>query len=304
MDLFTAHVHPEDRYLIDRVVEAAHDVERPIELTYRVVRPDGEVRYVHGVGIHQEQDAAGTVTTRCGIMQDVTDKQLMDRAKDEFLSVVSHELRTPLTAIRAPLLMFASGRLTLDSPVGAGLLELAVNNVERMTRLVNDIFDMERLATGKLSIRPAAADALSLALQAAAAMAETAEAAGVRVTVTGEPQPVLADADRLIQVLTNLLDNAIAFSPSGGEVALGVTRHGQEAWLSVKDQGPGVPQADQATIFERFHQVEPCSTRTKQGLGLGLAISRGIVEQHGGRMWVESRPGEGATFHVALPITP
>jgi signal transduction histidine kinase len=302
MALFMAHVHPDDRHLIAQIMEAAHDVERPIEVTYRIVRPNGEVRHLHGVGIHLEQDGAGGVTTRCGIMQDVTEKQIMDRAKDEFLSVVSHELRTPLTAIRAPLLMFASGKLSLDSPVGAGLLELAVNNVERMTRLVNDIFDMERLATGKLSIRPVAGDALTLALQAAAAMAETADTAGVRVTVSGEPLPVLADADRLIQVLTNLLDNAIAFSPSGSEVTLAVTRRGEEAWLSVKDRGPGVPEADQATIFERFHQLEPSSTRTKQGLGLGLAIGRGIVEQHGGRMSVESRPGEGATFHVVLPI--
>lgn len=303
MDLYMAYMHPDDRHLMARIVEAAHDVDRPIELTYRIVRPNGEVRYVHGVGIHMEQDASGEVTTRCGIIQDVTEKHVMDRAKDEFLSVVSHELRTPLTAIRGPLLMFASGKLSLDSPVGAGLLELAVNNVERMTRLVNDIFDMERLATGKLSIRPVASDALTLALQAAAAMAETAEAAGVRVTATGEGLPILADADRLIQVLTNLLDNAIAFSPQGGEVALDVTRHGAEAWLSVRDQGPGVREADQATIFERFHQLEPCSTRTKQGLGLGLAISLAIVEQHGGRIWVESRLGEGATFHVALPIS-
>jgi signal transduction histidine kinase len=303
MDRFVAHVHPEDRPLVERIVEAAHDIERPIEVMYRLVRPDGEVRYVHGVGIHIEQDVAGEVTTRCGIMQDVTEKQLMDRAKDEFLSVVSHELRTPLTAIRAPLLMFASGKLALDSPVGAGLLELAVNNVERMTRLVNDIFDMERLATGKLSIRPAAGDALALTQQAAAAMAETAEGAGVRLTVSGEAMPIMADADRLIQVLTNLLDNAIAFSPPGGEVALSVTRHGDEAWISVRDQGPGVPQADQAIIFERFQQLEPCATRKKQGLGLGLPIGRGIVEQHGGRMWIESPPGQGATFHVALPIS-
>lgn len=303
MELFVAHLHPEDRHLMERVIETAHDVERPIELTYRIVRPNGEVRYVHGVGIHMEQGASGEVITRCGIIQDVTEEHLMDRAKDEFLAVVSHELRTPLTAIRGPLLMFASGKLTLDSPVGTGLLELAVNNVERMTRLVNDIFDMERLATGKLSIRATAGDALCFMRQAAAAMAETAESAGVRLRVSGEPLPIMADADRLIQVLTNLLDNAIAFSPAGGEVALSVVRHGEEVWLSVTDHGPGVPQPDQATIFKRFHQLEPASTRTKQGLGLGLAISRAIVEQHGGHIWVESPPGAGATFHVALPIS-
>jgi PAS domain S-box-containing protein len=255
--------------------------------------------------IHAQRilDEHGEVAGALAVVRDVSERHELERVKDEFLSVVSHELRTPLTSIRAPLLLMTSGRVDPASEMGHTLLSLATANAERMTRLVNDIMDMQRLAHGKLSLEPEPLDALALASAAAASFAPSAEAAGVTLEVTGRAVWVMADPQRLEQVLGNLLDNAIDFSPSGGRVTVEVERRGAEVWFTVCDEGPGVPEPHREVVFGRFTQLEPSTTRKKQGLGLGLAISRDIVAQHGGKLWVEGRePKPGAAFKLALPI--
>jgi PAS domain S-box-containing protein len=249
--------------------------------------------------IVEENHIAGAVIT----FRDVTERREVDRMKDEFISVVSHELRTPLTAIRGSLGLLAAGKAGDIPQRGQRMLEIAVQNTDRLIRLINDILDIERIESGKVAMEPAPVNAAELAQGAVDVMLQMAERAGVELYVWAEPLRLVADADRLLQVLTNLISNAIKFSPPGTSVQLTVEPVAGEAVFRVSDQGRGIPQDRLESIFERFQQVDSSDSRQKGGTGLGLAICRSIVSQHGGRIWAESEPGEGSTFSFTLPLS-
>ncbi|HEU4884164.1 MAG TPA: response regulator [Longimicrobium sp.] len=247
--------------------------------------------------IVEEGQITGAVVT----FRDVTERREVDRLKDEFVSIVSHELRTPLTSIRGSLGLLAAGKLGEVPEKGRRMLEIAVQNTDRLVRLINDILDIERIESGRVTMELHSTDAADLAHQAVDVMAAMAEKAGVHLYAWADRQPMEADADRILQVLTNLLSNAIKFSPPGAEVTVNVAREGSEVVFRVRDQGRGIPADRLESIFERFQQVDSSDAREKGGTGLGLAICRSIVQQHGGRIWVESVPGEGSTFTFTLP---
>jgi PAS domain S-box-containing protein len=243
----------------------------------------------------------GRITGAVVTFRDVTERREVDRLKDEFVSVVSHELRTPLTSIRGSLGLLAAGKVGEIPEKGRRMLEIAVQNTDRLVRLINDILDIERIESGRVTMELKSVDAAELAHQAVDVMQAMAEKAGVRLYAWADRQPLDADPDRILQVLTNLLSNAIKFSPPGGEVAVTVSRAGPELRFQVRDQGRGIPDDRLEAIFERFQQVDSSDARDKGGTGLGLAICRSIVQQHGGRIWAESAPGEGSTFTFTLP---
>jgi PAS domain S-box-containing protein len=247
--------------------------------------------------IVEEGQITGAVVT----FRDVTERREVDRLKDEFVSVVSHELRTPLTSIRGSLGLLAAGKLGEVPEKGKRMLDIAVQNTDRLVRLINDILDIERIESGRVTMELHPVDAAELAHQAVDVMSAMAEKAGVRLFAWADRQPMEADPDRILQVLTNLLSNAIKFSPQGAEVTVGVVREGPEVVFRVRDQGRGIPADRLESIFERFQQVDSSDARDKGGTGLGLAICRSIVQQHGGRIWVESEPGQGSTFTFTLP---
>jgi PAS domain S-box-containing protein len=248
--------------------------------------------------IVEEGRIAGAVIT----FRDVTVRREVDRMKDEFVSVVSHELRTPLTSIRGSLGLLAAGKGGEVSPAGARLLEIAVQNTDRLIRLINDILDLERIEAGKVGLELSRADAAALIRHAAEVMQPMADRAGVAFQAGGASVAVTADGDRILQVLTNLLSNAVKFSPPGSTVEVGVERHGGEALFRVADRGRGIPADRLEAVFERFQQVDSSDSRQKGGTGLGLAIARSLVQQHGGRIWAESVMGEGTTFRFTLPV--
>lgn len=243
----------------------------------------------------------GRITGAVVTFRDVTERREVERLKDEFVAVVSHELRTPLTSIRGSLGLLAAGKLGEVSEKGRRMLEIAVQNTDRLVRLINDILDIERIESGRVTMELRPVDASELAHQAVDVMAAMAEKAGVRLYAWADRQPLEADPDRVLQVLTNLLSNAIKFSPAGGEVVLTVERGDGEVVFRVRDEGRGIPADRLESIFERFSQVDSSDAREKGGTGLGLAICRSIVQQHGGRIWVESAPGKGSTFTFTLP---
>ncbi len=225
-----------------------------------------------------------------------------ERVKDELLSIAGHELRTPLTSIRGSLGLLAGGVLGELPQDAANMVDVAVINTDRLVRLINDILDIERMAAGRLSLEPAAVDAAELVNQSIQVVQASAEAAGVVLRSDMDDVTVLADADRIVQALVNLLGNAVKFSSRGGLVTVTVRRDGERALFSVADTGRGIPADRLEGIFERFRQVDASDAREKGGTGLGLPIARGIVDQHGGRMWAESLEGEGSTFHFTLPL--
>jgi PAS domain S-box-containing protein len=236
------------------------------------------------------------------LARDITRQREVERLKDEFLSIVSHELRTPLTAIRGSLGLLASGKLGALEERGQRMLSIAAQNTDRLVRLINDLLDIEKIESGTATMERRALDAGTLVRDAAEVMGTMASEAGVRIVVEAEPAPVFADPDRLVQVVTNLVSNAIKYAPRDSEVRLSVQARDGQAVVRVADQGRGIPAARLEAIFERFEQVDSSDARDKGGTGLGLPIARSIVEQHGGRLWAESEWGRGSTFTFTLPL--
>ncbi|MGH9325577.1 MAG: ATP-binding protein [Terriglobia bacterium] len=235
------------------------------------------------------------------VFRDVTERRAVEEMKDEFISAVSHELRTPLTAIRATLGLLGTGKLC-GTPGGCQkIISTGLANVERLVRMVSDILDLERMKSRETRIEKKVCDAGELLTQAADLMSVTAESQGVRLVVRRLSARFWADPDRMMQVLINLLGNAIKFSPPETEVSLAAKRVDGELIFQVKDQGRGIPAHKASLVFERFQQVDASDSREKGGTGLGLAICRSIVKQHGGRIWMESKPGRGSTFFFAIP---
>ncbi|MEV7432013.1 response regulator [Nocardioides sp. NPDC092400] len=242
------------------------------------------------------------VTGAVVVFRDVTQRREVDRMKNEFLSVVSHELRTPLTSIRGSLGLLAGGQLGELSPRATSMARIALESSERLTRLINDILDLERIESGARPMELAVIDARALVEAATAELDAMARGADVRLEVGDTAGTVLADRDRIVQTLINLLNNAIKFSSAGGRVVVDAQpRDGGTVLFRVHDEGRGIPADQIGTIFDRFHQVDSSDARQKGGTGLGLAISRGIVDRHGGRIWAESEPGRSTTVQFTLP---
>ncbi len=257
-------------------------------------------------------DASGERTTKCvGVVvafTDTTERRALDRMKDEFISTVSHELRTPLTSLRAALGLVSGGALATRPEKMQQMLEIAIGNTDRLARLVNDILDIERISSGKAELHYTLCSADDLLRRAAA----TQQAAADKLHLHFALDPshvsgvqVWADPDRIEQTLSNLISNAIKFSPVGGEIALSVKSLDEnEAQFDIHDQGQGIPPGQLENIFNRFQQVDASDSRIRGGTGLGLAICRSIITQHRGHIWATSPPGDGATFHFTLPTKP
>jgi PAS domain S-box-containing protein len=236
--------------------------------------------------------------------RDISQRNALDRLKDEFISTVSHELRTPLTSIRGALGLLNSGILGEVSDKAANLLRIALTNSDRLVRLINDILDLERIQSGREPLAFRTVQLAEIVRQAIDGMQPVAEAAGVQLIHDTAQAEILADGDRLLQVLTNLLSNAVKFSPPNSTVSVMLRPGASGVTLSVIDHGRGIPADKLESIFGRFQQVDASDSRQKGGSGLGLAICRTIVLQHSGRIWAERNRVRGSTFRVFLPYQP
>jgi signal transduction histidine kinase len=185
------------------------------------------------------------------------------------------------------------------------MLEIAINNTDRLVRLVNDILDLERISSGKNELHSAMTSAEDLLRKAVGMQQAQTPRPNARIFFAANGVSVWADHDRILQALNNLLSNAIKFSAPGGEIHLSARNlDDQEALIEVSDKGSGIAEDKLEHIFDRFQQGDASDTRPLGGTGLGLAICRSIVNQHGGRIWATSTPGKGTTFHFTLPTKP
>ncbi|MEO0533467.1 MAG: ATP-binding protein [Cyanobacteria bacterium P01_A01_bin.123] len=265
------------------------------------------------------------------IFKDITERQVIESMKDEFIAVVSHELRTPLTSIRTALGLLAQEGLDIPSPKRQRMVEIASSNTNRLVRLVNDILDVERMKLGKITLNKKTCNLADIMSQAADEMQAMAENHDIYLSICPLSTQLWADPDRIIQTLTNLLSNAIKFSTAGSKVDLSaqkvdssnagllkeaLSHQGRAAiqagldiaetvlLIQVSDQGQGIPKNKLEAIFGRFEQLNVSNTSHQGGTGLGLAICRSIVQQHDGKIWAQSSVGTGSTFYLTLPIQP
>jgi Na+/proline symporter/signal transduction histidine kinase len=227
----------------------------------------------------------------------------LDRLKDDFVSTVTHELRTPLTSIRAfTQILLEDPEIELEQR--KKFLGIITRETERLTRLINQVLDLSKIESGKAGWQASRFDMNDIIADALAGMSQVFEERNIRVDmrVPAKPVAVSADVDRIIQVLLNLLSNAAKFcDPRQGQVEIALSEHDGMLRVDVRDNGPGIDPADQGVVFDKFRQVGDTLTAKPHGSGLGLHISRQIVEHFGGRMWVESSLGRGACFSFTLP---
>ncbi|MFC1461180.1 PAS domain S-box protein [Verrucomicrobiota bacterium] len=247
-------------------------------------------------------DSANNLLGFRGIDRDITERKKVDQLKNEFISTVSHELRTPLTSISGSLGLIVGGATGEISAKGKELLDIALRNSERLVLLINDILDIEGVESGKMEFELRQTEIMPIVEQAVRDNASYAAQHGVKL-VLGESMPggeVYADRNRVMQVMANLLSNAAKFSPENESVVTSVTRAGKYIRVSVKDNGPGIPESFRDRIFEKFAQADASDARQKGGTGLGLNVTKALIERMGGRIGFESQPGEGATFFIDL----
>jgi len=228
----------------------------------------------------------------------------LDRLKDDFLSTVTHELRTPLTSIRA-FSEILNQEPDIDLAQRRKFLGIITKETERLTRIINQVLDLAKIEAGRAEWSEAPVDLRETISDTVIAMSQVFQEKNVRVEarLPEKVTAVRADVDRIIQVMLNLLSNAVKFcNPRDGRIEITLAEDERELRVDVRDNGPGISAADQQKIFDKFVQAGDTLTDKPQGSGLGLYISRHIVEHHGGRLWVQSRPGEGACFSFTLPL--
>jgi PAS domain S-box-containing protein len=254
----------------------------------------------------------GQISGMVVAFQDVSERRRLERMKDEFISTVSHELRTPLTSLRASLGLIQSGSLDKRPEKQLQMVEMAIGNCDRLTRLVNDILDFDGAEKRRLPLNREPVEAIDLLRRAADVAHGAATQARMEFRIEAKASPVFADSERVMQVLNELVTNAIKFSPPSTVIHLsardtvgsgpdGSSTGAKEVCFTVADQGRGIAPEKLERIFEPFHQGDASDSRALGGTGLGLALCRSIVEQHGGRIWAESELGNGSRFLFTLP---
>lgn len=317
-------VHPTDLERCQEVYSASFDTRQPFEMDYRLRRHDGVYRWVLDRGI-PITGANGAFLGYMGGVIDINERKSAEEnneamlrieqaarveaeraalMKDEFLATVSHEMRTPLTAMLGWVQMLRSGSLSGDAVPHA--LETIERNARAQAKLINDLLDMSRILSGRLRLDIQRVNVTDV-VEAAVSTAEPAAAAKKIKLIRdfdSEPETVSGDASRLQQVIWNLLNNAIKFTPSGGEVKVTMKRHESQLEISVSDNGEGILPEFLPHVFERFRQQDSSTDRRHQGLGLGLSIVKQLIELHGGSVQVRSGgEGLGSIFTVTIPLS-
>lgn len=289
---------PQDRWISSRALKG--EVVKNVELELH--HPDGRVFPILASGAPLKNEL-GHVAGAVVAFQDISKMREVDRMKDEFVSIVSHELRTPLTSIRGAVQLVLDDAASVPGEEHRNLLQIALNNCERLVRIINDILDVSKIESGNLTLGKKAVNVADLVRQAVDVVAGPARTADVTIEarMPANLRPVMVDPDRIVQALVNLLSNAVKFAPVQSTVTVTVTGTDRTITVAVADQGEGIAPENLNRLFQKFQQVDSSSSRRKGGTGLGLAITKALVEQHGGRIFVDSAVDRGTRFSFTLP---
>jgi two-component system phosphate regulon sensor histidine kinase PhoR len=292
------------------LVESVRQTEL-IEAVHKVLRGEPAVHAEIVTGTLRQRFFAATATAVRGgetsgavlVLHDITDLRKLERVRRDFIANVSHEFRTPLTAIQGFAETLLAG--AIDDPQNRlRFLEIIVEHSRRLARLTEDLLMLSKMDADRLELEIRRLSVSQFVEGCIETTQRPAAEKDLRISVNlQQPLPdIAADRRRLAEVLQNLLDNAMQYTPSGGQIMVSASANDAEVTFTVSDTGIGIPRADQSRIFERFYRVDVARSREVGGTGLGLSIAKHLVEVHGGRIWVESEVGQGSQFHFTVPI--
>jgi signal transduction histidine kinase len=318
------HVTPEDRETAVATVRIAADAGRGQSLEYRVATPDGRTMWIRDL-VHVIRGAQGPRQLR-GLMIDITERKraeealrrserkyseafrrereaaqrlrALDDMKNTFLEAVSHDLRTPLTSILGSALTLEQTSLQLPEDDALDLVARIASNARKLERLLSDLLDLDRLQRGIVTPQRRPTDLQALVDRS---VEGTEDPSGHVIHVDVDPITVSVDGAKVERILENLLANAIRHTPGGTAIWIRASERDEGVLLVVEDEGPGIPAELHEAVFEPFRQAPGSSSEHSPGVGVGLSLVRRFAELHGGRAWLEDRPGGGSSFHVYLP---
>lgn len=290
---------PPDKWISSRALAGEAMINQELEIHH----PDGRVFPILASGAPLRNDL-GHVAGAVVAFQDISRLREVDRMKSEFVSIVSHELRTPLTSIRGSVQLVLDDPTAVANPEHQQLLQIALSNCERLVRIINDILDVAKIESGNITLHPKPVNVADIVRQSIQVVEGPARAARVTLDarLPARLRPVMVDPDRIVQALVNLLSNAVKFAPQGSTISITAAGSENTITLAVSDQGEGIAPENLHRLFQKFQQVDSSSSRRKGGTGLGLAITKALVEQHGGRIFVDSEVTKGTRFSFTLPV--
>jgi PAS domain S-box-containing protein len=310
-EAFLNAIHPDDRKAVDEAYTNSLKTKKPYSIDHRLLFPDGRIKYVHEE-CETFYDATGKPLRSVGTVQDVTERKLaeeqlkeLDKLKDDFLMVTTHELKSPLIPIKSQSQLLLAGDYGELNKEQKDAVEMIYRNGEAVNALANEVLDISKIKSKKLKIVPehvAISDIVTEAVSDVKGVATQKKIMLMLAPIPNIPE-IMVDRSRIKQVVLNLLDNAIKFTPENGIIDIKVKKTEDDIVVSVKDSGIGLNKDDIAKLFTPFFQVESDVSRKYRGTGLGLAISKGLIEAHGGTIRAESEGGgKGSTFIFTLPI--
>lgn len=299
-DFFFSFLHPEDAERVRNALFEAVTTTGIYQLEFRIVRRDnGEIRWVNGFGRVAEVQN-NQASRMVGVMSDINERKAMERQKDDFIGIASHELKTPVTSIKAYAQILEDIFEHSADKEKTRLMQKLDAQVDRLTNLIQDLLDTTKIAEGQLQLHLEDFDTSQLISD----NIEEWQRLSAKHQIVWNPGSdciVHADKERVGQVLTNYISNAIKYSPNGGKVTIQCDRDESNIKVSVTDEGIGIPEDVQRKVFDRFFRVKNLQVKTFPGMGLGLYISAGIIHRLGGDVWVTSVLGKGSTFGFTLP---
>lgn len=297
---YRKYVHPEDKVKTQKAIEDALKGEKPYNIDFRIITPDKHLRWV-STSATVLRDKSGKPIRMLGATSDVTDRKELERKKDEFLAIASHELKTPVTSIKAYGQVLQKMLRREGNVKAATHLEKMDAQIDKLTNLIGDLLDVTKIQSGKLQFNEEEFDFNLLVKEIVEEVQRTTEKHQIKAELVNL-KFITGDKERIGQVLTNLLTNAIKYSPHSQKINVSSTADSNCVTLCVRDYGVGIPKENQTKVFEQFYRVSGPGKETFPGLGLGLYITSEIIKRQGGRVWVESEEGKGSTFCFTLPL--
>jgi len=288
--------------LLGSLAEIKEHRKTPRALDIHITEPFPRIIHSEAMCIEDEESRSLGIIV---LLRDVTREREIDQMKSDFVSLVSHELRTPLAAMKGATDNLLDGITGELNNTQKDCLLITKRNIDRLSRMISDLLDISRIEAGKIQVNKQPVDIVNLVSDVLSIFQETAKEKNIQLTASlkSDLPKINADPDKITQVITNLVGNAMKFTPGDGQINVKAFQVGDFIQIDVVDTGLGIPHQDLEKIFDKFYQVSrPDNPATTKGTGLGLPISKGIVEKHGGKIWTESELGKGSKFSFTLPI--